>query len=174
MHGDDTTWIQTYTGRQFWPLDPRPDDVDILDIAHALAMKCRYTGHCRTFYSVAQHSVLVSYQTNSLEGLLHDAAEAYTADIASPVKRYMVAFKEIEERLEAVIAERFQLTFPWPPNVKEADAALLATERRDLMATPPRPWRTGVPLQATIFPLTWQESKELFLERFKALDYSNY
>ena len=53
-------WMQTYTGRQFWPIDPRANEVHIEDIAHALSMMCRYNGHCRTFYSVAEHSVLVS------------------------------------------------------------------------------------------------------------------
>lgn len=59
-HGDDSTWIQTFTGRQFWPLDPRAEDVDIRDIAHALSMKCRYNGHCREFYSIADHSCRVA------------------------------------------------------------------------------------------------------------------
>lgn len=53
-------WMQTFTGRQFWPMDPRPEDLDILDIAHALSLLCRFGGHCQRFYSVAEHSVHVS------------------------------------------------------------------------------------------------------------------
>ena len=72
-------WIQTYTGRQFWPLDPRVDEIHIEDIAHSLSMRCCYGGHLTDFYSVAEHSVLVSLhvpQEFALWGLLHDAAEA--------------------------------------------------------------------------------------------------
>jgi hypothetical protein len=78
------SWIQTVSGRQFWPLAPKAEDVDIGDIAHALAMKCRYSGHTQKFYSVAEHSVHISLAllrdgwnpTTALWGLLHDAAEA--------------------------------------------------------------------------------------------------
>ena len=53
-------WIETYTGRKFWPLAPSPDDIDIFDIAQALSMTCRYKGHTNEFYSVAEHSVLLA------------------------------------------------------------------------------------------------------------------
>lgn len=94
------TWIQTYTGRQFYPLAPRAEDVDLRDIAHHLAMKCRFTGACRKFYSVAEHSVRVvwcltdgGHDTAVLRrGLLHDAAEAYLPDLARPLKRAGVMF----------------------------------------------------------------------------------
>src|SRR5579862_5085028 len=105
MHGDDS-WIQTYTGRKFWPLDPRSWDVCLEDVAHALAVKCRYGGHCRGFYSVAQHSVLVSQLLAEWKadiwtvrwGLLHDANEAYSADVVRPIKNTMRdVWKAIEE-----------------------------------------------------------------------------
>ena len=83
-------WIQTFTGRAFYVLDPRPEDVDIEDIAHALSMQCRFAGHCREFYSVAQHSVTASWLVppeDALWGLLHDAAEAYVVDLPRPIKR---------------------------------------------------------------------------------------
>ena len=53
-------WILTYSGIEFWPLDPRPEDVRIEDIAHALSMQCRFAGHCDRFYSVAEHSIRVA------------------------------------------------------------------------------------------------------------------
>src|SRR5579885_2784587 len=85
-HGD---WIQTYCGVAFYPLDPRPEEILIEDIAHALSMLCRFTGHVKRFYSVAQHCVYVSHRCDpkdALWGLLHDAAEAYLNDISRPVK----------------------------------------------------------------------------------------
>ena len=74
------SWLQTYTGKKFYPFDPREEEVDILDIAHALSQLCRFGGHTKEFYSVAEHCVLVSMCCPSevkLLGLLHDAAEAY-------------------------------------------------------------------------------------------------
>ncbi len=78
-------WIQVRSGRKFHPLDPRPEDVDINDIAHALSNLCRFTGHCTDFYSVAQHSVIASQivpPASALAALLHDASEAYMGDIS--------------------------------------------------------------------------------------------
>lgn len=168
----DDNWIQTYTGRQFWPLDPRCEDIDIFDIAHALALKCRYTGHCRLFYSIAQHSVIASMivpPADMLAALMHDASEAYLADVARPVKRALPDFLSAEERLERVLAERFGLPHPMPDAVKRADLILLRTERRDLMGPPPRPWRTDEqikPMKEKIIPWDWEWSKTRFLERY--------
>jgi uncharacterized protein len=95
-------WIQTYTGKQFWPLSPLPEDIVIEDIAHALSMQCRFGGHVRTFYSVAQHSVHVSLLVEpqyALWGLLHDAAEAYLVDLPRPIKKFSemgLLYQEIE------------------------------------------------------------------------------
>ena len=84
-----TSWILTYTGRKVYPLELTPDQVCVEDIAHALSLKCRFTGHCRTFYSVADHSVRVAALLplgKQIHGLLHDAAEAYLPDVAGPIK----------------------------------------------------------------------------------------
>jgi hypothetical protein len=87
-------FIVTYTGKKFFFDDITPEQIDIKDIAHALSMLCRFTGHIHQFYSVAQHSLLVDSQINGpsnlhLAVLLHDAAEAYVNDLASPLKRWM-------------------------------------------------------------------------------------
>src|SRR5512146_2196359 len=124
MPKEDRGWIQTYTGRQFWPFNPHPEDVRAEDIAHALSQVCRYQGHCLEFYSVAQHSVLVSYAVPdhlALWGLLHDAAEAYLADIARPLKHAFPYFMGVEEEIEKVIAFRFALPWPKPESVSWAD-----------------------------------------------------
>lgn len=151
-------WQQTYTGRQFWPCDPRPEDVVIEDIAHALSNLCRFAGHCREFYSVAEHSVWVARAVAryarecgspaawadqlSLAGLLHDAAEAYCVDVPRPLKPFLTGYREIEHGVAAVIAERFGFSVELfdHPFVKRADESLLMTEKRDLMAPPPAPW----------------------------------
>jgi hypothetical protein len=175
-HGDNSTWIQTYTGKKFWPLDPRPEDVCIEDIAHGLAMKCRFSGHTQSFYSVAQHSVLVSQLVpprDAIWGLLHDAAEAYLADVARPVKQdhAFAGFRAYEAIVMRIIAAAFQLPWPEPPSIKEADWTALATERRDVMGHPDIAWtlENRVPVAANILPLTPRPAKALFLRRYAEL-----
>jgi hypothetical protein len=164
-----TDWIQTFTGRQFWPLDPRPEEIDIRDIAHALSLTCRYAGHCKRFYSVAQHCVLMACWAPinfAREVLLHDAAEAYMDDVARPVKKSIPQLKEIEIRLEKCIAEAFGLQFPWPAIVSELDLRALATEQRDLMASPPIPWKrtAGIePFPSVIDPWSPDKAEVVFL-----------
>lgn len=147
-------WVQTYTGRQFWPLDPRPEDIDIRDIAHSLAHLCRYNGHCLRFYSVAEHCVLMVRDRRSrLSGagadsdipvqkalLLHDAAEAYVADVPRPLKPFLPGYTEIETRVQAVIDEKFGVDRSAAPVVKGNDEYMLANEAHHLMLEPPKPW----------------------------------
>ena len=176
---DDTSWIQTYTGKQFWPLDPRPEDLDIVDIAHALSNICRFTGHCRTFYSVAEHSCHVSIilpPELKLWGLLHDASEAYLCDIASPVKHQMPHYQRFERRLMLTVAERFNLLAEYsnypelPTLVHEADMTLCATEVRDLMGAPPVPWRPlPPPLPEVIVPMSPGRAELWFLRLWEEL-----
>lgn len=136
-------WMQTIGGRAFFPLDPRPEDVDIKDIAHALSHVCRFGGHCTKFYSVADHSVRVSDAirgaggtvAEQFEGLMHDAAEAYVGDMVWPLKQAtdVAGYKRVERLVEATIAERFQLPREQSAIVKKFDLVLLSTEKRDLM-----------------------------------------
>ncbi len=170
---DEVTWIQTHSGRQFWPLEPRPGDFDIHDIAHSLSLLCRFNGHCRHFYSVAEHSLRMSLAcspANAMWGLLHDMAEAYFGDIPRPVKEQFPTIAEMEDRLLQVAAERFGLPWPIPEEVHRLDEILLATEARDLMGDPPDDWRlTGDPLPGKIIPMSPPEAEGRFLERFTEL-----
>ena len=132
-------WIETYSGKKFHLLDPQPEEIDIYDIAHALSNQCRYTGHTRVFYSVAEHSYYVSRLVPSryaLEGLLHDASEAYLSDLSRPVK-YLTPigkpYLEVEERIMSTIAAKFGFDLPLPREVKDADNAMLLAEKRELM-----------------------------------------
>lgn len=178
----NASWIQTFTGRTIDPLDPHPADVCIEDIAHALAMKTRFTGHGREFYSIAQHSMFVSSWAaapgtdNALWGLLHDAAEAYLADVASPVKHHpsFQFFRAAEYRMMQAIIARFGLSPEQPVAVSQADRVALAVEARELMG-PLKPGWGGPDLasydipELHIVPLTWRQAEHYFLERFRAL-----
>lgn len=169
-------WIQTFTGIIFWPLDPRPEEIRIEDIAHALSMQCRFGGHCKTFYSVAEHSVRVSRelpQPLRLWGLLHDAAEAYLIDLPRPLKRFSEMgrlYLEIEDRLMVTVCERFGLPLSQPPEVKRMDTRLLVTEKRDLMTVEPKPWEdTEEPLRDIIKPWMPWFAEDEFLRVFRAV-----
>lgn len=163
-------WIQTFTGKQFWPTEPRAQDVDIIDIAHALSMKCRYNGHCHTFYSVAEHSVIVSHfvpRELALWGLLHDASEAYLVDVPRPIKPFLTNFKELEGRVMVAICEHFGLPIAEPPEVKRIDMAVLGDEMTQLMGPPPADWKLPEPaLGVQIHAFNPEAAKMLFLERF--------
>jgi len=177
-------WIQTYTGRKFCPLAAQARDVDVRDIAHALALKCRFGGHCRYFYSVAEHSVRVSRVLEKLGtreamwGLLHDAGEAYLADVCAPIKRMIhvhdgkrvESFGEAEDRLLEVIAKGLGLPAVDYDVVRDADLTLLMTEARDLLGEPPESWHVSQkPLPEKIVPVGWQEAEGMFLARYEEL-----
>jgi hypothetical protein len=167
------SWIQTYTGKQFYPLTPSLEAIDVRDIAHSLSLQCRYNGHCRVFYSVADHSLRVSRivpPEHALWGLLHDAAEAYLTDLPRPVKHAVDGYDRLEDSLLRVIAQRFDLGWPMPEAVRHADDVLLATEMRDLLGPPPAPWPLSAsPRTETIVPLTAREAEQAFLARHREL-----
>lgn len=136
-------WMQTAQGRQFWPMDPRADEIHIDDIAHALGMQCRYGGHSLRFYSVAEHCVHVASKAPAgleLAALMHDASEGYLADVIRPVKMSLSNYKGIESNLERVIAQRFGLAWPMPAEVKRLDERILQDERAQTMNPAPFPW----------------------------------
>jgi 5'-deoxynucleotidase YfbR-like HD superfamily hydrolase len=167
--------IMLQSGEYFDLEDPDSSVFDIEDIAHALSNICRYTGHCTDFYSVAQHSVLVSYAVppeDALAGLLHDAPEAFVGDVSKPLKILLPDYKEVERRVELAVFRRFGLPDELPATVKHADRVLLRTEQRDLMNADAHTWLfTGgvYPLERRIVPLPPREAKAEFLERYREL-----
>lgn len=171
MRGD---WIETFTGKKFHVMDPRPDEVDVRDIAHSLSMQCRYFGHVTRFYSVAEHSILLAkavlreISTSSSPSfeplrrtrtriaktaLLHDASEAYTGDMARPLKNNMPAYMAVEAKIWGAIVEALGLIDPVPSIIKEFDSRIIADERAQGMAKSQNAWATdsleplGVELQ---------------------------
>lgn len=165
--------ILTSTGIYFDFINPEFARFDIGEIAHALSHICRFTGHCREFYSVAQHSVLVSQVHPTLEALMHDASEAYLGDVSSPLKALLPCYREIEHRVERAIFRHFRLCHGMDAvRVEYADRVLLATERRDLLPYTPEEWPSlncVEPMSQTIQPLPPKEACSLFLARFDEL-----
>jgi uncharacterized protein len=174
-------FLQTVSGKRVNPLDPDVEQLDIEDIARALGNLCRFGGHCRTFYSVAQHSVIVAQLVEDRGGdtedvfaaLMHDAAEAYLGDMPHPLKHRSAlgaAFKEAEEHLEAAIRRRFAIKAD-VPEIKRADRALLATERRAFSAERWHwPELDGVePLDLELQAWPPEQATKAFLERYAAL-----
>jgi hypothetical protein len=171
-------WMQTYTGKAFYPLDPRPEEVCLADIAHAESMICRYGGHCNDFYSVAEHSVHTSYlvpEEDAMHALLHDATEAYCADIIRPIKPFLEGYSDIEERLWLAIAAHFRISPTMPLSVKKADNAILLTEMGVVMGTPPRPWNiAGEAGDRKILCLPPKTAEIYFIKRFNELAQKPY
>lgn len=171
LRGD---WMQTHTGARFYPADPRADEIDLRDIAHALSLLCRYGGHVDRFYSVAEHCVLMSEAVapeHALAALLHDATEAYVVDVPRPLKRYLPEYRAIEDRVWLAIAQRFGVDPILPAAVHEADNRILVNERAALLSLA-EPW----PMLADLahLPVTiegWAPAyaEHRYLSRFRAL-----
>lgn len=164
--------IQLAGGHYFNLLDPWNSEFEIQDVAHGLAHLCRFTGHTRTFYSVAQHSVMVSLILPSelaMAGLFHDAQEAFIGDMSTPLKNLLPGYREIEREVERAVHARFGLPERLPPEVKQADLIMLATEKRDLMPACDMAWHLleGItPLPARIEPLGPDAARALFMRRY--------
>lgn len=170
----NNTSIRTFTGNTFNYADPSYLSISLDDIAHSLSNICRFSGHVKTFYSVAEHSVRVSrlcLPENKLWALLHDASEAYCSDLPRPFKRMigMEPYRTYEKRTMEVICERFGLSKGEPAEVKQADMIMLVTEQRDLMINAGPEWFDVKPLVAPIIPWTSSVAKQSFIREFEEL-----
>lgn len=154
-------------------LDPGSSNFTIDDIAHGLAHTCRYAGQADGFYSVAEHSILVSEvaQGHEYAALLHDAAEAFIGDVTAPLKRLLPEYKRLEKSIEAVIFERFNVG-EVHADVKKADLAVLAAEQAELMPEGTDFWtvEAGVcPAAIRIERMPPEIAKNRFLARYREL-----
>ncbi len=191
--------IVTYTGKIFDLLNPKPEMVCIEDIAHSLAYQCRYTGHTRFFYSVAQHCVLMAENPDlpgdPLKKLLHDAAEAYIGDIASPWKKLLKVelppvgtgqyltggpfpIRDFEEKIQKVIGLALGIDLTHSAEVKKSDIIMITTEIRDLMPAMPPDFQWEVDISSvvkeTIHPWLPEAAEALFLTKYFRLTGRKY
>lgn len=168
-------FVQTYSGEPFYPTHPQLASINIGDIAHSLAMQCRYGGHVRSFYSVAEHCVILSHAVdpvNAKWALLHDATEAYVGDVVWPLKEKLPAFKAIEDNLMAHICTRFNLDPVQPEQVKEYDRRIVIDERDQLMVPTRIPWPAlegYEPLGVVVNGWSPTEAKAEYIARFRQL-----
>ena len=174
-------FITTYSGVKFFIDECNVEDVPIEDIAHSLSMQCRFNGHLKTFYSVAEHSVhicdliLEKYPIAwdlALWGLLHDASEAFVPDLPRPFKVLMSGFGEFEDKAMAAIAEYYQLgSSTMPEEVKYLDTHIVRDEAEKFMINPPT-WTDAfesVLDQNWLWGLQPLQAKTLFISRFEFL-----
>lgn len=170
-------YIRTYKDVEFYFNNPTIDMIDLEDIAHSLSLQCRYNGHIKKYYSVAEHSVWVSKIVDpkyAMFGLMHDAPEAYIGDMVAPLKIMMDKFIEIDDQILELVASKFN--FEINPEskkaVKEADYIMFVTEIRDL-----RNFHTErheyKPLKQKVKGLSPKKAKQLFLDRYHELQNSN-
>lgn len=169
----DNTWVQTFTGRKFWPLNPRVEDIDIVDIAHGLSLTVRYNRQAKFPYSVAQHSVLLADHCPaemSFLALMHDAHEAYSpfGDVARPVKNDVV--EAAESLIDRAIAAKFELPCPIKNKAIAAlDTRILLDERAQVLTHTEHDWGLPAdlkPLGIQIDPWPWHIAREKFLNAF--------
>lgn len=180
-HGD---WIQTYTGKRFYPLDPRVEDFDIRDIAWALSHIVRFCGHLSQPVVVSQHSVLVSrycHPSDALWGLLHDMSEAYISDVSTPLKRSaeMSGYREVESKIMSIGCDAFGLSRKQPDSVHVADKEVMAAEARQFMGKLDSEFCEHIEqykkVNEKIEPLFGREAYNLFIDRYEELTgYSIY
>jgi 5'-deoxynucleotidase YfbR-like HD superfamily hydrolase len=182
MTDEQKAWIITYTGKKFYHLNPQPEMVCEEDIAHSLSQLCRWTGHTRFHYSVAQHSVYASIicpQEIAFECLMHDASEAYLGDMNRPLKHFTAAgpaYLQIEEKVEQAIFKKFGLPYPMSEEVKKYDVQMLYAEKAQLMNVTEatqyesKKWGTDE-TEADITIHEWAPgyAKQAFLTRFRQL-----
>lgn len=166
LHMGDT--IRTFTGIQFDVANPKPEMMDHNDIAHSLSFIPRFGGHLPVFYSVAQHCYATSYKVPSehaLAGLMHDAPEYIMLDMPAPIKRLLSNYKDLENGITRVMADKYGFTFPFHPAIKKADIIMLEAEYNAMVVGP---------LTKYLIPMSQPVAKQMFLDRFHELTNNKY
>ena len=176
-------WIEIYGGRKFHFSGPFAGEVSVEAIAHSLSQLCRYNGHTRRFYSVAEHACLLSdwvmrqswaTAKDGLTALHHDDAEHIIGDLPRPIKATMPEFKVAERVLDKAIADTLCTEYPLPDWLHEIDARMIRDERPAVMGPSEFDWGTDrlVPLGVRFWHWTgrwpWL-TKQRFMRRHRRL-----
>ena len=163
-------YFETYSGRPFWPRDPRPEDICLEDIAHHLSLVCRFGGAVKRHYSVGQHSIFVHRicpDEFKFEGLFHDATEAYLGDVVRPLKYSLHEYLEAEAKLQRVISRMYGVPEKKSPPVQLADDIALITERNALFRRKSLKWAADLerlnPSKVPILETTMEQTEDLWL-----------
>lgn len=175
----DSAWMETYTGRQFYPANPRIADFTVFDISHALSNKCRYNGHSVSFYSVAEHCTTLALLARHLKHdvdvqfhcLMHDASEAYLPDVPRPIKHFFPELIRMERHMDALVREWCGLGHDVPPLVKEWDSRIVKDERRQMMIPSAHKWMTDdlTALEVTLHGHSPLEAQMRFLQAYQTI-----
>ena len=172
-------YLETCTGKRFYYAKPTEDSICIEAIAHALSLQCRFNGHVKHLYSVAQHCCHVSNalpREFRLQGLLHDAAEAYIGDIVSPFKDQFPEIQKMEDEILKKIFSVFDCSFPLSKEVLDSDRRMLYTEFRDLGFAEFGLMRDSAPepYEIVISPWSSTVAESQFLKLFREIQLGKY
>jgi len=176
-------WLQTYSGLIYNIMSPNLEHISIIDIAHSLSMQCRYNGHTKKFYSVAEHSCILcdfainhDYPLSSRKwALMHDASETYLGDIIRPFKIILNGYQVYEDITLTAIAKKFELNLPIPNDIQIIDLLILNNERKHLLIPNIFDWGIGEESLSDIKIECWEPSqaKKEFTDRFIKLFYKD-
>ena len=176
-------FIQTYTGGAFYPLAPKVEDVNIIDIAHHLAHQNRYSGATEFFYSTAQHCCLLADYVlrrcsgtplDCLQILMHDCAEAYLVDVPRPIKQHMPEFCKWDHAITMCVRSWLGVgDVPIPSWQDELDSRIIMDERYQIMSDSDHDWRMNI--EPLGIPISWWSpvvAEQQFLMRYASHSYA--
>lgn len=169
------TCISVMGGRFFDFMDPFGFDYSDIDmIAGSLSNICRFTGHVNKFYSVAEHSVNVSRlvpEKYAMEGLMHDASEAFVGDVSSPLKALLPQYRDIEEKIQEAICRQYGLAYPFPDDIHEADKKMYWNERKNIAPADDRIWHQerAAARKVNAVGMAPNMAKRMFLSRYREI-----
>ena len=163
-----------YSGKLVDPLNLSSSDIDIEDIAHSLALQCRYGGHLKFHYSVAQHSVILSYNVPkwlAFPALMHDACEGFITDLPYPIKVRLEGYYEMEEAVITSICHKFKIDRSAMDAVKGYDRRICIDEMNQLcnFQDPVLVKTTKALRIGKIREMDWRDARDEFLDRFYEL-----
>ena len=179
IHGKEARygrWMISTSGRQIWPMDCRPGDFIIEDVAHNLSQICRFAGSVEVFYPVSSHALMVADIVRDMggnylqqfQGLHHDDPEFCASDVPNPLKQHLPDYQKAERGIWKALAAQIGVPEKMSHLVKIADKVAMVTERRDLLKPSHHVWKSCVgikPLSSHVKIMSSQASKHKFMER---------